>query len=961
MPLVSECRNRRQGCCFQDCVLAAECGITGQMTFCKMFLRYFVMRGRGYLCCAAVFWIGASLAQAAASAGASHLMRPSGLRCDGKSEPLAIADAHPQFSWQLTPSSTALHSVSQSAYRIQVVEDQDGFAASHKILWDSGQVPSPASFAVVYAGPALAASHAYQWRVEVWDEQHHASGWSNAGHWMQAPVWRAAWIAAHPTVSADDEPLPLFRKSFTIPHRVLRAVLYASGLGQDELRLNGQKVGNDELTPGWSDYRKTVYYDAFDVTAMLHAGPNALGVMLGNGMYHVVKTPGRYTKFVGSFGELKCTLQLHIDFTDDSSAEILSDGTWKTAPGPITFSSTYGGEDYEAGFEPKGWDRAGFDDRKWKPVSVVDGPGGALTPEIAPPIRVMHVYTPVKVTHPKPGVTVYDFGQNFAGWPKIEVSGRAGAVIKLIPGELLSKDGLVLQRSSGGPQWYSYTLRGGTSGANVETWHPLFSYYGFRYVQVEEGAGNDVHLVSLRGEAVHSSSRQTGEFASSDVMLNRIHELILHAIENNAVSLFTDCPHREKLGWLEQTHLMAPSLLYDFDFAGLYAATARNIADVQRKDGPEAGMVPTTAPQYVVFEPAKYEVFNDSPEWGSAAVLTPWYVYERTGDREFLAAQYGVMRAYTEYLGTRAHDGIVDYGLGDWFDIGPGAPGISKLTTAGVTGTVMYYQDLKALEKTAAVLGRNDESEAYALQAAHIRDVFNARFFNAAEHRYDKGSQTAQAMPLALGMVPGDQRAVLDALVKDIRAHQNHTTCGEVGFHYEVDALLEGGRSDVLFAMLERTDAPSYGYILAQGATSLTESWDGGHSQDHFMLGSAEEWLYRGLGGINVDLARQGAEQLVLHPAVVGKLKWVRTRYDSALGPIESNWQRGSTETVYDFTVPANTTATIAIDSAAPGAAKVNGVSAPKAAGVVHASAEGRRLELTVGSGVYQIRAANPA
>ncbi len=736
-----------------------------------------------------------------------------------------------------------------------------------------------------------------------------------------------------------------------------RALLYASGLGQDELRLNGRKVGDDELTPGWSDYRKTVYYDAFDVTPLLHAGPNALGVMLGNGMYRVLKTPGRFTKFVGSYGELKCAVQLHIEFTDGSSTEILSDGSWKTAPGPITFSSTYGGEDFDARLEPRGWDRAGFDDRAWRSVSVVDGPGGAPMPEIAPPIRVMHTYAPVKVTHPKAGVTIYDLGQNFAGWPEIAVTGKAGATVKLISGELLDKEGLAWQRSSGSPQWFSYTLRGGGSGSRIETWHPRFSYYGFRYVQVE----GDARIVSLRGQAVHSSSEQVGEFASSNEMLNRIHALILHAIENNAVSLFTDCPHREKLGWLEETHLMAPSLFFDFDFAGLYAATAHNIADVQHKDGPEAGMVPTIAPQYVVFEP-KYAVFNDSPEWGSAAVLGPWLAYQRTGDRAFLAGQYGVMRAYAAYLGSRAHDGIVDYGLGDWFDIGPGDAGISQLTTAGVTGTAIYYQDLRALEQAATPLGRNEESQAYAEQAARVREVFNARFFDATQHRYDKGSQTAQAMPLALGMVPeGERAAVLDALVKDIRAHQNHTTSGEVGFHYEVDALLDGGRSDVLLDMLERTDAPSYGYILAQGATSLTEAWDGGHSQDHFMLGSAEEWFYRGLGGINVDLERQGVSRLILHPAVVGNIAWARAHYRSAFGEIESEWHRGAAATVYDFNVPPNTRAKIQIDSVAAGMATVNGVAPAHASGVEESTIDGARLVLMVGSGRYEVRAANPS
>jgi len=909
----------------------------------------------------AVFaWSSAAFCvDADSTAGAAHWLQPAALRCDGKVEPLAINDAHPELSWRLKAALPSLHGVSQSAYRIQVAAEDGSFTSAKKILWDSGVVPSQAIAGIAYEGPALAAGHAYVWRVEAWDEHKRGSGWSATAHWTQAPTWRAAWIAAHADNDSDPkEPLPIFRKEFSVDRPVARAMLYASGLGQDELHINGRKVGDDVLTPGWSDYYKTVYYDAYDVTALLRRGPNALGVMLGNGMYRVLHTPGRYTKFVGSYGQPKLTAQLHIEFADGGSTEIVSDSTWKTAPGPITFSSTYGGEDYDARLVQPGWDEPGFNEAQWQNAIVVAGPGGALRPEIAPPIRIMHVYAPVKITHPKPGVTVYDLGQNFAGWPAITAAGPAGATIKLIGGELLNPDGTVTQRSSKGPQWYSYTL----AGKGIESWHPRFSYWGFRYVQVESASG--VRILSLRGEATHSSSEQVGEFSSSDKLLNRIHALILHAIENNAVSLFTDCPHREKLGWLEETHLLAPSMLYDFDFAGLYAATARNIADEQRTEGPEAGMVAEIAPQYVVFDPQKAAVFNDSPEWGSAAVLAPWYVYERDGDLRFLAAQYPVMRAYASYLGTRAHAGVIDYGLGDWYDIGPGAPGFSKLTSPGLTATAIYYQDLKVLEKTAALLGKIEESRAYAQQADAVRAAFNAKFFDASRHAYDKGSQTAQAMPLALGMAPdGERAAVLNALVADIRAHQNHVTAGDIGYHYVVDALLDGGRSDVLLDMLERTDSPSYGYQLAQGATSLTEAWDANphSSQDHFMLGDAEEWFYRGLGGINVDLSRTGSDRLILHPAVVGSLAWVRTRYDSALGVIESKWYRRAASTDYSFTIPPNTTATIEIDSASPNTATVNGVPISQAAGVLSKRLDDKSAEIVVSSGEYRIHAANPA
>ena len=304
----------------------------------------------------------------------SHLLPPTALLCSGFAEPLAVADAHPEFGWQLAAALPALHGVAQSAYRIQVAEGS--FATEKDIQWDSGMVKSASTFDVAYAGPALSPGRSFAWRVEVWDEDYHTSGWSVVAHWTQAPEWHAPWIAAHPLEEQPaQEPMPLFRKNFNVAHPVARAVLYASGLGQDELRINGQKVGNDELTPGWSNYRKTVYYDTYDVTAMLHSGANAVGVMLGNGMFNVVKEPDRYTKFVGSFGEPRCAIQLELTFTDGSTEQILSDGTWKTAPGPITVSHVYGGEDYDARLEQKGWDEASFNDAAWQAASIVEATG----------------------------------------------------------------------------------------------------------------------------------------------------------------------------------------------------------------------------------------------------------------------------------------------------------------------------------------------------------------------------------------------------------------------------------------------------------------------------------------------------------------------------------------------------------------------------------------------------------
>jgi hypothetical protein len=625
-------------------------------------------------------------------------------------------------------------------------------------------------------------------------------------------------------------------------------------------------------------------------------------------------------------------VQMRLTYADGRSEVIASDGSWKAAAGPIVFSSTYGGEDYDATKEQPGWDTAKFHDEGWKTVSIVDGPGGKLAAEIAPPIKVMKTYASVKTTEVKPGIVVYDLGQNFVGWPDVKVRGPKGAVIRIIPGELLNADGTVSQRSSGGPQWFNYTLKGdGADG--MEEWHPHFSYYGFRYAQVEWTSGKG-ELVALTGQAVHSSSPATGEFSSSNEMLNGIHHLIVMAMENNTVSIFTDCPHREKLGWLEETHLVAPGLLFNNDLERVFAATADNIADAQKPDG----MVPTTAPQYTVFAKQGYGVFDDSPEWGSASVLAAWSAYRAYGDAGRLQREYPVMQRYVKFLESKAVNGIVAYGLGDWYDIGPGGPGFGKQTSMGVTATLMLYQDAVTMAKIAGLLNKPEDAETYAALASRVGSAFQARFWNAAAGQYDKGSQAANSMPLALGLVPETHRSeVLEHIVSDIHAHNDHVTTGEIGYPYMLRALMAAGRSDVVMAMMMRKDPPSYGSQLAAGATALTEAWDANpqSSQDHFMLGGAEEWFDRALGGIDFDLSRpMREERITIRPTVVEGVGWVKCSYESKLGKIISNWKKEDGILTMEVTIPAGETGTVWVPSKENSLVTEGTVAAEKAEGV---------------------------
>jgi len=740
--------------------------------------------------------------------------------------------------------------------------------------------------------------------------------------------WTARWIQAPWSTERDgaeldgSRPMPIFRREFTLREKVVKATLRIAGLGQYEVAIDGKSVAPSGLHQAWTDYRKTVTYESYEVTKVVKVGSNVIGVMVGNGMYNVQRTKGRYTKFEGSFGPPKLIAELRLKYADGKEETIETDASWKASKGPVTFSSIYGGEDFDGRQAEVVWARPGLTGGDWAAAQVVSGPGGRLTAALAPEVKAYNTLMPVKVSEVSPGVTVYDLGQNFAGVPSIRVAGPAGAVLKLTPGELLKLDGTVSQGSSGGPMWWTYTLRGDPAG---EEWTPQFSYYGFRFVQAEwSGAAMPeakngllaakipiAKVLDISGRELSSASKVTGSFESSDETLNAIHKLIVNAMHNNEVSLFTDCPHREKLGWLEETHLVAPGLMFNNDLRGLYAATERNIADAQHADGEVA----TIAPEYVVFgTAAKPSVFDDSPEWGSASVLGPWAAYRFYGDVGELAQSYPAMRAYVKYLQGRAADGIVAYGLGDWYDIGPGEPGVAKNTSLGVTGTLMLYEDAVAMGKIAKLLGKADDAAAYAALAQREADAFNAKFWDADKGWYDRGSQTAEAMPLALGIVPEERRAaVLEHIVADIHAHDDHITTGEVGYPYLLRALMEAGRDDVLLAMLLRKDPPSYGSQLAAAATSLTEAWDANprSSQGHFMLGGAEEWFYRGLGGIDFDMSRSKDERITIRPAMVQGVSWVKCTYRSALGRISSEWRQGPGLTSIDIGVPSGATATL--------------------------------------------------
>jgi hypothetical protein len=885
-------------------------------------------------------------------------LTPAGLRCEYVVNPLGVDSASPRLFWNL---KSAGRGESQTAYQILVASSEKLLAADNGDLWDSGKVDSDETIQIAYGGKELKSSQQVFWKIRVWDKDGKISAWSKTANWTMGILseadWQASWIAA-PT---NSETL-LLRREFIVKPGLKRALANVCGLGQYELSLDGKKVGDDLLTPGWSKYDKTCLYDTRDITADLKKGKNAVGLGLASGMYDVSNIAHRRFRPPGyasySFGPLKAIVQLRLEYADGSVEIVGTDASWRVALGPITYSSIYCGEDFDARLVQKNWDAPGFDDSNWSPAQVVNGPGGTLRGLscAAPPIRAQDVFKPIAVRQITNGVTVYDLGQNSSLMPRIVVQGPAGAVVKVIPSELLRASGRIDDTMCNGDAYWQYTL----SGQGRETWFPKFFYRGARYFQVEcsSPGGGDLPVVkSIEGVVVHSSSAPVGEFECSNDLFNRIRTLVRWAQRANMMSLMTDCPQREKRGWLEEDQLNGPSLRYEFDLAQLFTKTMNDIADSQTA----AGLVPTTAPEYTFFGGKNSRNdFGDSPEWASAFILVPWQQYEFDGDIELLRRHYDQMKNYVAYLGSRASDNIVSYGLGDWYDIGPKRPGVSQLTPNSLTATAFYFQDAQILSKVAALLGKNEDAGRFQTLADGIRTAFNGKFYNATNQFYATDSQTANSIALVMGICePTNRAAVVEAVVADVRKRGNALTAGDVGYRYLLRALAEDGRSDVIFDMNNQSSKPGYGLQLKKGATSLTEAWDAGRtsSQDHFMLGQIQEWFYHDLAGIQNAPDSAGFKKTVINPQPVGDVTWTKASYNSIRGKIVSDWKRDGGKFILNVTIPANTTATVFVPAKSADEVLEGGKPASQSVGVKFLRGENGRAIFEIASGSYKFEA----
>lgn len=856
------------------------------------------------------------------------------LKTENKINPLTIDAEAPVFGWNMEAEE---QNVRQEAYRIQVWVGNSGLAGKKmgnkdRIVWDSGPVRDTCMVNIPYRGEKLLSSTTYYWQSEV--------TCSYTGE-KQAPVtevvksdvtffetgyfdrsdWKGVFIG-----ETKDHEYHLYRKTFLCENKIRKAKLYICGLGHFECYINGSPVSDHVLEPGWSDYDKTCFYTSYDVTGLVAVGDNAMVVKLGDGMFHV--PGGRYVYYERSYGKSKLLAQLVVDYEDGTHRQVVTDETWKMGPGPVKFCCIYGGEDYDARLWKKEILLPDYvEDSSWQQAVPVEEPKGKLRAMPIPPLKVMEKYQPVSVRMTREGVWLYDLGINFSGWARIKVrtnGNMAGHRIIMKTGEILNQDGSPNQKTTGEGYAWTYIL----DDKEEQEFAPDFTYTGFRYVEVTgavpgenmpfEGRKSGVScekdlpvIEAMTGEFIYPDIERTGEFWCSNELFNNIHKIIVQAILSNTKSYFTDCPHREKLGWLEQTHLIGPSIMYNFDVHSLIDKIEGDMRDAQRDNG----LVSDICPEYVTGFSKWHEGFVDSPEWGSACILSPWYAYQRYGDKALLSRYYGVMKRYLDYLGSRTHHEVLHHGLGDWLDIGPCPPN-SQNTPVPVVATCIYYYDLRVMKEIACLLGLEQDAAEYGQRMERVFQEYNLQFLDNQTGRYGTGSQAAQAMSLIAGLVPAEfEEKAAAQLRKDVEKRKFAITAGDVGHPFLIAAMMKYGMSDLLNEMTNITETPGYGYQVANGATTLTEDWDGPDperphgSQNHLMLGSIEEWFYGALGG--VELVRSGLPfgEVRITPHVEKGVEHVKMWVKHPYGRIAVEWKCIDAEVHVTLQIPPGVTA----------------------------------------------------
>ena len=881
------------------------------------------------------------------------------LTCEYQINPLGLGVLKPRFSWQLCAEER--HTV-QIAYQILV---HDGYSAG-SLIWNSSRIESEQSVQIEYNGPQVTSRTKYSYQVTVWDN--HGSMAIIESSWetgiLGPTEWSAEWITPDLSNSASNnsEAIDMLRKTFDIQGSVRNARLYATSLGLYEVQLNGEKVGNDHFTPGWTSYNNRLQTQTYDITKQLQSGTNAIGVILADGWY---KGNLAWEKNRNIYGDTRALLlELHIQFEDGSVAHISSDSSWKASTGPILYSELYHGETYDARLEQRDWSCADFTDSHWLPVNILSHGKEMLIPQENEPVRIMEELQPIAILTTPRGETVIDFGQNMVGWVEFSVMASSGTEITIQHAEVLDKEGnFFTENMRSAKQLNRYIC----CGNGKESFHPHFSFQGFRYVKIE-GYPGLLASDNFIGKVIYSNMQANGQFECSNPLLNQLQKNIVWGQKGNFLDIPTDCPQRdERLGWTGDAQVFIRTACFNMNVAPFFTKWLRDL----KADQLTSGGVPPVIPSIL-------KGMDSSSAWGDAAVICPWTLYLCYGDSRILAEQYDSMKAWVDYIRDQGENRFLwnsGFHFGDWLGLDAKENSYTGATLKDLIATAFYAYSTELVSRSAAVLGFDEDAKAYSALHRRIVEHFSLEFMTP-NGRLASPTQTAQVLALMFELVEGDTRKrVASDLARMIEDNGFKLTTGFVGTPYLCHVLSQNVYLDVAYKLLLQQEYPSWLYSVNKGATTIWEHWDGikedgsfwsndMNSFNHYAYGAVGDWMYRVIAGIEIDEQRPGYRHVRIQPQPGGNLSFAKASYKSLYGLISSDWEiiegdegelTGPTMHI-KISIPPNTSATVILPQAKLDQTTESKLHLQKVEGLLHYAeiASGVKLELTSGNYAFE-------
>lgn len=874
---------------------------------------------------------------------------------ENRPNPNGITTQSPRLSWAMTSEKRG---AAQSAYQVRVAVSEAGLSGD--VLWDSGQVASEQSVHVKFGGPQLQSGATYYWQVRVWDAGGRRSPWSNTGHWKMglldpASEFTAEWIRPGFAEDTVNRPSPYFRKEFELQKPVRNATAYITAHGMYEARINGQRVGDAYLTPGWTSYDTRLQYQQYDVTGLLQNGDNAIGALLGNGWYRDYLAWGDSRDHYGD--DIALLFQLDIEYTDGTTARVISDGSWASNTGPILNSEIYDGETYDSTKELTGWDRPGYEASGWSEVKVAGFSKENLIATENEPIRKHETFTPIEVITTPEGDTVLDFGQNLVGWVQLELGGTAGQEIRLWHAEVLTKEGnFYTENLRAADQQVTYIL----NGRGSQQLEPHFTFQGFRYVKV---AGYTPSAENTKAIALYSDMPATGQFSSSNELLNQLQHNIQWGLRGNFLDVPTDCPQRdERLGWTGDAQAFFRTAAYNRNVNPFFSKWLKDLA----ADQSESGSVPFVVPN--VLGPNA----GGSAGWADVSTIIPWESYLLYGDRELLETQYPSMKKWVEYIRSQSTDHLWNKGFhfGDWLFYRPADDndGRAAVTDKYLIAQSFFAYSTELLLKAARVLGKQEDAQTYSQLHEAVVKAYQKEYLTASG-RLVSGTQTAYVLALNFDLLPEDLRQqAADRLVENIQSYDYHLTTGFLGTPYLAHVLSRYGHTDIAYRLLMQESYPSWLYPVTQGATTIWERWDGirpdgsfqvpsMNSYNHYAYGAIGDWMYRQIAGIQALEEGPGYRHFRVAALPGASLTRAEGTLDTYYGTIRSAWELGADSFRQEVDVPANTTAEFVLPYGTAATVQEGGKALDRTTGLrVLEPRDGKlRLELQPGRYVFTV------